>query len=113
MAEAGERSVLRQLALKLTVPGRARHLQRRRARYRALVDPDNRRPVDWDRRRELLARVKEAPSRRRDAQALLITWRLLDLRARHPEAFAGGYEPIDAGDDTCRVRRAGARCSWR
>jgi maltooligosyltrehalose synthase len=27
-----------------------------------------------------------------------LTKRLLQLRIRHPEAFFGGYEPLDAGD---------------
>ena len=45
----GSRSA--QTLLKLTVPGRPGHLPGRRALSLALVDPDNRRPVDWTRPR--------------------------------------------------------------
>ncbi|MHB1243381.1 MAG: hypothetical protein ACYC1P_08290, partial [Gaiellaceae bacterium] len=31
----------------------------------------------------------------------------LALRARRPPAFAGAYEPLDAGDDVCAFTRGG------
>ena len=48
VARAGERAALGQLALKLTAPGIPDIYQGDELPYRALVDPDNRRPVDWD-----------------------------------------------------------------
>ena len=63
--------------------------------------------MDWDRRRELLARVKDGAEPDGETRKLWVTWRLLDLRARRPEAFAGGYEPIDAGAGVCAYVRGG------
>jgi (1->4)-alpha-D-glucan 1-alpha-D-glucosylmutase len=73
-----------------------------------LVDPDNRRPVNFARRRSLLAGfdagdpgVLEAlagrdPAGRLDAAKLLVTSRALRLRREHPDWFAGGYTPLTA-----------------
>jgi (1->4)-alpha-D-glucan 1-alpha-D-glucosylmutase len=79
----------------------------------SLVDPDNRRPVDFARRREMLAALGEAGGRRPagpadspdsavartslDAGKLLVSSRALRLRRARPAWFAGGYEPLSAG----------------
>ncbi len=63
----------------------------------ALVDPDNRRPVDWDRRRRLLDEVAAAAAPRRETAKMFLIHRALALRARRPEPFAGSYRPIAAG----------------
>ncbi len=104
VAAAGERIALGQLVLKLTAPGVPDIYQGDELPFRALVDPDNRRPVDWDARRLALAALHggaDAPAK------LRVTATLLDLRRRRPEAFAGGYEPVDAGPSTCAYVRAG------
>jgi (1->4)-alpha-D-glucan 1-alpha-D-glucosylmutase len=72
----------------------------------SLVDPDNRRPVDFARRRALLADLDAnrldlaaAPGDagpRLDAAKLLVTARALRLRRARPEWFAGGYAPLTA-----------------
>jgi (1->4)-alpha-D-glucan 1-alpha-D-glucosylmutase len=72
----------------------------------SLVDPDNRRPVDFGHRRTLLADLDAnrldlaaAPGdvgRRLDAAKLLVTARALRLRRARPEWFAGGYAPVTA-----------------
>ena len=36
---------------------------------------------------------------------LWLIWRALELRARRPEAFAGAYTPLDAGDGTVAFLR--------
>ena len=54
VAAAGERSALGQLLLKLTVPGVPDVYQGDELIDLSLVDPDNRRPVDWDARRAAL-----------------------------------------------------------
>jgi (1->4)-alpha-D-glucan 1-alpha-D-glucosylmutase len=109
VAAAGERAALGQLVLKLTAPGLPDIYQGDELPYRALVDPDNRRPVDWARRRELLAEVKSGAQPGRETRKLWAIQRLLALRARRPEAFAGGYEPVDAGGDgVCAFVRGGA-----
>jgi (1->4)-alpha-D-glucan 1-alpha-D-glucosylmutase len=107
VAAAGDRAALGQLALKLTVPGVPDIYNGDELPYRALVDPDNRRPVDWDRRRELLARVRDGAEPDDQTRKLWLTWRLLDLRARRPEAFAGTYEPLHAGPGVCGYVRGG------
>jgi (1->4)-alpha-D-glucan 1-alpha-D-glucosylmutase len=87
------------LVLKLTCPGVPDVYQGDELEALALVDPDNRRPVDWDLRRRLLA-----GDSRRDPK-LFVTQRLLDLRRRRPEAFAGGYMPVAASADVCAFMR--------
>ena len=93
VAAAGELNALRQTALKLTVPGVPDIYQGDELVALSLVDPDNRRPVDWARRRALLA----APPTDPDTRKLWLIRTLLALRARRLEAFAGGYEPLDVG----------------
>jgi (1->4)-alpha-D-glucan 1-alpha-D-glucosylmutase len=64
----------------------------------SLVDPDNRRPVDYGQRRELLARLDEGwvpPVDGTGAAKLLVVSRVLRHRRDHPEAFAG-YTPLEA-----------------
>ena len=106
VAAAGERAALGQLALKLTVPGVPDIYNGDELPLRALVDPDNRRPVDWDRRRELLARLRDGAEPDGETRKLWLTRRLLDLRARRPAAFTGAYEPLDAGSGVCSFVRA-------
>ena len=81
----------------------------------ALVDPDNRRPVDFTRGRELLAAAR-APGRRQPAgwtEKLLVTSAALRLRRAHPDWFAAGYQPAGrrgpGGRARGRVRRGGRR----
>jgi (1->4)-alpha-D-glucan 1-alpha-D-glucosylmutase len=56
----------------------------------SLVDPDNRRPVDYAERRTRLARL-DAGARPQDLadEKLLVTSRALRLRCEHPEWFVG------------------------
>jgi (1->4)-alpha-D-glucan 1-alpha-D-glucosylmutase len=97
VAEAGERAALAQVALRLTSPGVPDIYQGDELELLALVDPDNRRLVDWERRRRALADGS--------SPKLNLIRALLDLRGRRPEAFAAGYEPLDAGEATCAFRR--------
>jgi (1->4)-alpha-D-glucan 1-alpha-D-glucosylmutase len=99
VAEAGERASLGQLLLKLTAPGVPDIYQGDEIVALALVDPDNRRPVDWERRRALLDAVRAggAPDDP-DTRKLRLIVAALELRRRRPDAFAGGYERIEAGD---------------
>ena len=107
LAAAGERSALGQLALKLTAPGVPDVYNGDELALRALVDPDNRRPVDWGLRRELLDRVAGGAAPDEETRKLWVTQRLLDLRARRPAAFAGDYEPVDGGEGVCAYLRGG------
>jgi (1->4)-alpha-D-glucan 1-alpha-D-glucosylmutase len=64
VAAAGELHALRQTALKLTVPGVPDVYQGDELVALSLVDPDNRRPVDWARRRALLGAPPADPDTR-------------------------------------------------
>jgi (1->4)-alpha-D-glucan 1-alpha-D-glucosylmutase len=99
VAEAGDRAALGQLLLKLTVPGVPDIYQGDELLCLSLVDPDNRRPVDWAQRRAALA---DPPPK------LRLIMRALALRARRPEAFAGTYEPLRAGDRAVVFVRGGS-----
>jgi (1->4)-alpha-D-glucan 1-alpha-D-glucosylmutase len=108
LAVEGRRAALGQLLLKLTVPGVPDVYQGDELEALSLVDPDNRRPVDWEARRSALARLRagEAPRDFGERKLDLIR-RALALRARRPAAFAGAYEPLDAGPGVCAYLRGG------
>ncbi len=77
----------------------------------SLVDPDNRRPVDWEARRELLARLDEGWLPDVDpagAAKLLVTASALRLRRYRPEVFTG-YRPLPAQGPAARHAVAFAR----
>ncbi|WP_022928554.1 malto-oligosyltrehalose synthase [Patulibacter americanus] len=108
----GRRSALAQTLLKLTVPGVPDIYNGDELESLSLVDPDNRRPVDWARRAELLTTVRGADATGLDAfddadtRKLALIARTLDLRTRREEAFATGeYRPLDAGDGVCAFTR--------
>jgi (1->4)-alpha-D-glucan 1-alpha-D-glucosylmutase len=88
-----------QLLLKLTSPGVPDIYQGDELETLSLVDPDNRRPVDWQLRERLL--------RSGDDPKQGLTRRALELRARYDGAFAGGYEPVDLGPGVCAFVRGG------
>jgi (1->4)-alpha-D-glucan 1-alpha-D-glucosylmutase len=100
VAAAGDRAALGQLLLKLTVPGIPDIYQGDELLCLSLVDPDNRRAVDWDARRAALSDPDPPPK-------LRLIQRALELRARRPEAFAGSYEPLEAGPDAVVFARGG------
>ncbi len=83
--------------VQLTMPGAADVYQGCELAAFALVDPDNRRPVDYARRRALLAAQDAgAAAIDLDTEKLLVTSRALRLRRDHPDWFAGGYAPVAA-----------------
>ncbi|MTW16784.1 malto-oligosyltrehalose synthase [Rhodoplanes serenus] len=98
----GALNSLAQLTLKATVPGVPDIYQGTEFWDLSLVDPDNRRAVDFAARREALDTIGETP----DWDALAAAWtdgrvklaltrRLLALRRSLAEVFAtGGYEPL-------------------
>jgi (1->4)-alpha-D-glucan 1-alpha-D-glucosylmutase len=107
VARAGDRAGLAQLLLKLTVPGLPDVYQGDELPALSLVDPDNRRPVDWDRRRALLEDVRAGAAPTDETRKLWLIHRALALRARRPEAFAGDYTPLEAGPDAIAFVRGG------
>ena len=105
IADAAERIALGQVTLKLTAPGIPDIYQGDELPYRALVDPDNRRPVDWDWHQAMLSRLMGGSPPDRETYKLFLTLRLLGLRARRPAPFAGAYRPLDAGPSVCAYLR--------
>jgi (1->4)-alpha-D-glucan 1-alpha-D-glucosylmutase len=86
---------LAQVALHLTVPGVPDIYQGCEAMDLSLVDPDNRAPVDFALRQELL-QADSAPAK------LRLVAELLALRREHPLLFASNsYQPV-----ACRGQRA-------
>jgi (1->4)-alpha-D-glucan 1-alpha-D-glucosylmutase len=103
----GRRLALAQLLLKLTAPGVPDLYRGDELEDLSLVDPDNRRPVDWQSRRDALRALRGgAPVDDANAK-LYVTWKTLGLRAQHADAFAGSYEPVDAGEGVCAFVRGG------
>jgi (1->4)-alpha-D-glucan 1-alpha-D-glucosylmutase len=105
VARAGLRVSLAQTLLKLTCPGVPDIYQGDELWTLNLVDPDNRRPVDWALRRRLLDGIIGGSPPREESAKLALIWRTLQLRARRPEAFAGPYEPVESGPDVCAFIR--------
>ncbi len=111
IAVAGYYTALSQTVLKLLSPGVPDIYQGQELWDFSLVDPDNRRPVDYDRRRALLEQVRAGWNTRPEQRAefaaalvhapqderlkLFVTWRLLTLRSRLAELFLrGDYVPL-------------------
>ncbi|HEV7995030.1 MAG TPA: malto-oligosyltrehalose synthase [Stellaceae bacterium] len=106
LARDGAITSLAQLVLKLGVPGVPDIYQGSELWDFSLVDPDNRRPVDWGARRSLLAQIGEARAGDLAAdwqdgrEKLFVTHRLLALRRAHPALFAAGdYQPVEVVGD--------------
>ena len=92
---------LSQVALKLTAPGVPDIYQGNELWDFSLVDPDNRRPVDYSARESALASLDEVAAPEllatlEDGRAkLMLTTRLLALRQRHETLFRDGdYLPL-------------------
>jgi len=109
MARAGAINSLAQVVIKATAPGVPDFYQGSELWDLSLVDPDNRRPVDFARRRSMLARLRTEMARDRSALLrslladprdprikLYTTWQSLQLRRRKSELFRSGrYLSID------------------
>jgi (1->4)-alpha-D-glucan 1-alpha-D-glucosylmutase len=99
IAPAGAVNGLAQVVLKLTSPGVPDVYQGTELWDFSLVDPDNRRPVDYATRRAFLGRPsaagEELASWHDGRIKQRIIQRLLEVRRAHPELFTGGaYLPL-------------------
>jgi (1->4)-alpha-D-glucan 1-alpha-D-glucosylmutase len=108
VAELGARVALAQTLLKLTVPGMPDVYQGDELWALSLVDPDNRRPVDWAGRRAALAALRDGAPPTGETSKLHVIAAALDLRRRRPEVFEGDYTPVPAGDDVVAFLRGDA-----
>jgi (1->4)-alpha-D-glucan 1-alpha-D-glucosylmutase len=103
LVEPARINSLAQTLLKLTAPGVPDFYQGTEIWDLSLVDPDNRRPVDYDLRRRLLADLERGMTPEailaRMEEGLPKLWVIrqgLQLRRRNPEPFGpkGEYEPL-------------------
>lgn len=102
LAHYGMVNSLAQTTLKLTCPGVPDFYQGNEVWDFSLVDPDNRRPVDFDAREQLLDRVNVREPRellqnwKDGAVKLRVVHRLLQFRSQRPGLFAfGDYTPLE------------------
>jgi len=103
IARLGAINSLAQVALKLTAPGVPDIYQGNEIWDFSLVDPDNRRPVDYQRRRQMLDALESASPEELlqhwpDGRIkLFLTQRLLRFRRAHAALFGDGkYIPLSA-----------------
>jgi 4-alpha-glucanotransferase/(1->4)-alpha-D-glucan 1-alpha-D-glucosylmutase len=106
VAWIGYLNSLSMVAIKLTSPGVPDCYQGNELWDYSLVDPDNRRPVDYAKRGKLLAELKAAGDSEGAGRAafanladgrakLYLFWRLLQLRREREALFLkGGYTPL-------------------
>jgi (1->4)-alpha-D-glucan 1-alpha-D-glucosylmutase len=112
VARYGIYNSLAQVAVKIGAPGVPDFYQGTELWDFSLVDPDNRRPVDYERRRALVAELSAAAEGEDavglvtrllatpgdDRLKLFVTMTLLRVRRDRRELFQnGGYEPLVAG----------------
>jgi len=128
IAVAGMLNSLAQTLLKMTAPGVADFYQGTELWDLSLVDPDNRRPVDFSKRRSLLEELKRGESgdwagmvydllsHWQDGRVkLYLIQKILNFRREHGELFqTGDYLPLYAdgkfrGHVCAFARRLGAR----
>jgi len=97
LVDRGRRNSLRQVALLLTCPGVPDIYQGSELWDLSLVDPDNRRPVDYGLCRKILSEVNSSTWTRsiddRGGHKVLLIQRL--LRQRKDRGLPGDYEPLD------------------
>jgi (1->4)-alpha-D-glucan 1-alpha-D-glucosylmutase len=105
IAPLGERAAVGQLLLKLTTPGIPDVYQGDELWALSMVDPDNRRRVDFDQRRAALAALDAGAAVDRTNVKMHLIRRALALRARRPKPFAGAYRPLDADAPLCGFTR--------
>lgn len=119
IAQAGAVNSLAQTLLKIASPGTPDFYQGTELWDFSLVDPDNRRPVDFGKRAALLDELRRAETQDlaglidslcthwRDGRIkLYATYKALGVRRAHSEAFQRGeYIPLDAGENVCAFAR--------
>jgi len=123
VARAGMLNSLAQTVLKMMLPGAPDFYQGTELWTLSLVDPDNRRPVDYACRRAMLAKIREGA--RRDPLAtvthllkdmssgaikMYLIHRAMEFRREHPELFMRGeYVPLNVAGERANQVIAFAR----
>ena len=123
LARCGALNGLSQLLLKITAPGVPDFYQGSELWQFSLVDPDNRRPVDYKRRIAMLETLRRrevddriglvrelAANPQRDEIKMFVTSKALDFRRQHRQLFARGeYLPLHAAGSQAHCLCAFAR----
>ncbi|MEP6956713.1 MAG: malto-oligosyltrehalose synthase, partial [Chthoniobacterales bacterium] len=122
IARLGALNSLAQTILKLTAPGVPDIYQGNETWDFSLVDPDNRRPVDYEQRRAMLTGLTNAQPEELLAGwpdgriKMFLTHRLLHFRREHPDLFLrGSYVPLrttGAHRDSCVAFAREHESSW-
>ncbi len=115
VAHFGFFNSLAQTLLKITLPGAPDTYQGTEIWDFSLVDPDNRRPVDYEKRAAMLAALQTEAAKVQDLQRfarglidskedgrvkLYVNYRALSCRRDHPRLFSGGdYVPLESEGD--------------
>ncbi|MFA0963776.1 malto-oligosyltrehalose synthase [Roseivirga sp. BDSF3-8] len=113
LIRAGAINSLAQVVIKHTAPGIPDIYQGCEGWDLSLVDPDNRRPVDYEDRKKSLNKIKKSfsqkpvdllnklTSRYSDGDVkLFVTWRMLQLRKRNHKFFRrANYIPLEVDED--------------
>lgn len=116
VAPVGAVNALSSLVLQMTSPGTPDVYQGDELPTFALVDPDNRRPVDYDTRRTLLDALPACETALGNvcnaALKLWVTHRLLCARRTHADLFArGSYRPLAvAGERAAHIASFARSC---
>jgi (1->4)-alpha-D-glucan 1-alpha-D-glucosylmutase len=91
----GSINSLVQTVLKIAAPGIPDFYQGTELPALTLVDPDNRRRVDFEALAQQLAEIERLPPHERRTSKLYVIQKLLQLRRDDPELFAqGDYQPL-------------------
>jgi glycogen operon protein len=119
----GATNAIAKLLLRLCSPGVPDTYQGAELWHQCLVDPDNRRAVDYDRRRELLDEITNATDRGALLERLLASWTdgalklfvtrvALETRAERRDVFVhGDHAALPAGEHLIAFIRTTSRCS--
>jgi (1->4)-alpha-D-glucan 1-alpha-D-glucosylmutase len=105
LAPAGICNSLVQCALRYMLPGVPDLYQGAELWDFSLVDPDNRRPVDYGLRKGMLARPVSLDGWESGAPKLALIRRLLAFRRERPDVFEADIEAISAPDCVLAFRR--------
>lgn len=104
----GAQNSLSATLVRLTAPGVPDTYQGSEGWNQSLVDPDNRRPVNYAAHQKVVAKLERGLNAALARQLLndyesgavktLVTWAALQTRLHHPELFSqGAYQPLEAG----------------
>lgn len=94
-----------QLLLQLTSPGVADVYYGDEMRRLSLIDPDQRRDIDWDSHIAAMERVRTTGAASADEWRMLVILQALTVRGRDEENFSSSYTPVERGANVVCFQR--------